>query len=272
MKQKKKLEGPAITIAYANHKGGVAKTTTTITTASLLSQQGYKVLCVDLDAQANLTFSLFREDAEYTSIADKILTEDPLQVYNILDTFDLVPSSLGLSPIEMQMITQLRGDGILADKLEPLKSEYDFILIDCPPALGMLTINALAASDYAVIPLCPEILPWKGLISIIKMIDMVTQKINTKLICAGILLTNYDGNKNLTKNVDMAVRKVYGPLVFDTHIRKNVKVAEAPAERQFLTHYAPNSPAVADYKNYLKELLKRINDLQAKKFLKEEDE
>ena len=260
----KKTAKSAKVIAVANHKGGVGKTTTTLTTASILAKQGYKVLCVDLDAQANLTLSLLREDAEYDTIADAITQEKALPIVNVFENFDIVPSSLSLTKLELSMMGVMQREYVISDKLKPLRVEYDFIFLDCPPALGIFTVNALVAADYALVTMTPEVLPYKGLGSLIILISQISERMNTKLSCAGILFTMYESGKTITKNIEMAVRKVYGGLLFDSHIRKNVRVAEAPAERKSLLEYAPTSTAFIDYTNFTEELLKRINSKKSK--------
>ncbi len=260
----KKTAKSAKVIAVANHKGGVGKTTTTLTTASILAKQGYKVLCVDLDAQANLTLSLLREDAEYDTIADAITQEKALPIVNVFENFDIVPSSLSLTKLELSMMGVMQREYVISDKLKPLRVEYDYIFLDCPPALGIFTVNALVAADYALVTMTPEVLPYKGLGSLIILISQISERMNTKLSCAGILFTMYESGKTITKNIEMAVRKVYGGLLFDSHIRKNVRVAEAPAERKSLLEYAPTSTAFIDYTNFTEELLKRINSKKSK--------
>lgn len=260
----KKTAKSAKVIAVANHKGGVGKTTTTLTTASILAKQGYKVLCVDLDAQANLTLSLLREDAEYDTIADAITQEKALPIVNMFENFDIVPSSLSLTKLELSMMGVMQREYVISDKLKPLRVEYDYIFLDCPPALGIFTVNALVAADYALVTMTPEVLPYKGLGSLIILISQISERMNTKLSCAGILFTMYESGKTITKNIEMAVRKVYGGLLFDSHIRKNVRVAEAPAERKSLLEYAPTSTAFIDYTNFTEELLKRINSKKSK--------
>ena len=260
----KKVANSAKVIAVANHKGGVGKTTTTLTTASILAKQGYKVLCVDLDAQANLTLSLLREDAEYDTIADAITQEKDLPIFNVFENFDIVPSSLSLTRLELALMGVMQREYVISDKLKPLKSKYDFIFLDCPPALGIFTVNALVAADYVLITMTPEVLPYKGLGSLIITISQISERMNTKLSCAGILFTMYESGKTITKNIELAVKKVYGGLLFDTHIRKNVRVAEAPAERKSLLEYAPTSTAFIDYTNFTEELLNRINRKKSK--------
>lgn len=261
MRKKKEVEQPerlSKIIAVVNHKGGVGKTTTTLTTASIFAKKGFRVLCVDLDPQANLTLSLLREDAEYETIGDAIVKESDPPVINVFENLDIVPSSLSLAKLELSLMGVMQREYVITDMLKNIKKDYDYIFLDCPPTLGMFTINALVAANYAIITMTPEVLPYKGLGSIIILISQIAERLNTQLQCAGILFTMFEGGKVLTKNIEVAVRKVYGGLLFDTHIRKNVKVAEAPAERKCLLEYAPSSTAFADYKQFADELLDRF--------------
>lgn len=246
-------------ISVVNHKGGVGKTTTTLTVGSILAKRGFRVLCIDLDAQANLTLSLLRDDAEYSTLSESILQDKPLPIINIFENFDIVPSSLDLTKLELSMMGVLQREYIISDKIKSVLKDYDYIFIDCPPSLGIYTVNALVASDYALVTMTPEILPYKGLGSVIILIKQITERMNPGLKCAGILFTKLERTNNLTSNVQMAVRKVYGGLAFKTTIRKNVSVAEAPSERKALLEYAPNSKAFIDYVNFTDEFLERID-------------
>lgn len=249
----------ATVIAVANHKGGVAKTTTTLSVSSLLARKGYKVLMIDLDAQSNLTYSLIREDAEYDSIYDTInkgLKELPIM--KVRDDLDIVPSSLNLSQLEISLSGLLQREYIIYDKLKPYLNEYDFIIIDCPPSLGIFTVNALVAADHVLIPMTAEVLPFKGLASLVVLINQISDRMNKGLSVLGILLTRYKGKANLTRNIEEAIEKIYGPLLMRTHIRETVRAAEAPIERVALIEYAPNSTAARDYHSAVEEILGRL--------------
>lgn len=268
MKKKKEPEKPARLskiIAVVNHKGGVGKTTTALNTAYALARKGFRVLCVDLDPQANLTLSLLREDAEYETIGDAIVKESDPPVINIFENFDIAPSSLSLTNVEYSMLGTMEREYVITDLLKNIKKDYDYIFLDCPPSIGILTINALVAANYALITMTPEALPYKGLSSIMVLISQIIRRLNTKLQCAGILFTKYEGRKDLTKNIEMAVRKVYDGLLFDTRIRKCVKVAEAPAMRKCLLELSPISTASADYSQFADELLGRIETKPGRK-------
>lgn len=244
-------------ISFANHKGGVGKTTTTASVGSILSSLGFKVLLVDLDAQANLTVSLLKnepDDSIYYALTGKA---ESLPIVPVTDSLSIVPSSLQLAAAEIELTAALSRERILASLLEPLKEQYDFILIDCPPSLGLLTLNAFTASTDIIIPLVAEVLPFKGL----TMINRFTQQVKTRLNPAthifGILLTRWE-NTNLSRQIEQGLRSELGDKVFNTKIRKNVTIAEAPLESKNIMDYAPRSNGAVDYKAFTYELLAKL--------------
>ena len=209
----------ATVIAFANHKGGVAKTTTTLSVGFSLARRGNRVLLVDLDAQSNLTFSLIKEDAEYDSIYNAINKgEDGLPVLNVKENLDLVPSSLNLAQLEISLTGMMEREYIIADKIRPYLEDYDYIVLDCPPSLGIFTVNALVAADYVLIPMTAEVLPFKGLSSLVVLINQISERMNTRLSVLGILLTRYKGKSNLTRQIENAISQIYGPLLMKAKI------------------------------------------------------
>lgn len=243
--------------SIANHKGGVGKTTTTASVGSILSQKGYKVLVIDLDPQANLTVSLLRqeqEDSIYYALTGK---EDNLPIVCITENLSIVPSSLQLATAEMELTAAISRERILAGLLEPIKSQYDFILIDCPPSLGLLTLNAFTASTEIIIPLVAEVLPFKGLTMINRFTQQVKSRLNPNVYIFGILLTRWEST-NLSKQIEEGLREELDDKVFDTKIRKNITIAEAPLESKNIMEYAPKSNGAADYLAFTDELLKKI--------------
>lgn len=249
----------ATIIAFANHKGGVAKTTTTLSVGYGLARRGYKVLLLDLDPQSNLTFSLVKEDADYESVYDALSSgSNTLPVITINKTLDLVPSSLNLTQLEITLTGRLEREYIISDKLREMQKNYDFILIDCPPSMGIFTINALVAADYVIIPMTPEVIPYKGLGSLVTLVAQISERLNQRLSVLGIVFTKYKAKLNLTTKIESAVRQVYGPLLLDSHIRDTVKVAEAPLGRASIMEYAPKSSASLDYESLVEEILGRL--------------
>lgn len=256
-----KKTNKAVVLAIANHKGGVAKTTTTLSIGFSLARKGMKVLLIDLDAQSNLTFSLFKEDAEYDSIYNAINKGmEGLPIMPVKENLDLVPSSLNLAQLEISVTGLMEREYIIADKIKPYLENYDFILLDCPPSLGIFTVNALVAADYVLIPMTAEVLPYKGLASLVVLVNQISERMNPRLSVLGILLTRYKIRNNLTKNIENAIAKVYGPLLMETHIRETTRAAEAPISRLALLEYAPNSTAAKDYEEAVDEILTRLKN------------
>ena len=251
-------------ISFANHKGGVGKTTTTASVGSILASMGNKVLVVDMDAQSNLTSSLLQTEQADLTIYDALSASCRgkgyrLGIYPIEDNLDIVPSSLRLASADLELSSVMAREHILADVLQEKLADYDYILIDCPPSLGLLTLNALTASDLIVIPLLAEVLPFQGLTMINDFIRMVKQKLNPNIETAGILLTRWE-KSNLSKQIEAGLRSKLGDSVFKTKIRKNIKIAEAPLEAVNIVEYDPKSNGAADYRAFVEELLGKITN------------
>lgn len=245
-------------IAFANHKGGVGKTTTTASVGAILARMGYSVLDIDLDPQANLTFSLYNgqvEESIYEAMTDRI---DRLPIVNISENLDLVPSTLDLAAADMELVSAMSRENILRSLLAPLQGKYDFILMDCPPSLGILTINGMTAANEIIVPLVAEALPFNGFKFISNTITRVQKRLNPKAHITGVLITRFERSK-LSNNMEENMRKSLGDLVFQTKIRKNIKVAEAPADCEDIFNYDPNSNGAKDYKTFTHELLSRLN-------------
>lgn len=251
----------ATIISFANHKGGVGKTTTTASIGSIFASLGKRVLLVDMDAQSNLTSSLLRGEQADRTIYDALTASCRgesyrLTIFSIAENLDIVPSSLRLASADLELASVMAREHILTDILQEKKAEYDYILIDCPPSLGLLTLNAVTASDLVVIPLLAEVLPFQGLTMISDFIRMVKQKLNPKIEIAGILLTRWE-KSNLSKQIETGLRAKLGNKVFLTKIRKNIKVAEAPLEAINIVDYDPKSNGAVDYRAFAEELLSK---------------
>lgn len=240
-------------IAIANHKGGVGKTTSVAAIGAILSEMGKRVLLIDLDAQANLTSSLLREEQENT-IYRALRGDEALPVIQAKENLYIVPSSLELAGIELELSGRMSREFIIKELIEPVLPEYDYILLDCPPSLGLITINALTASHYLYIPLTAEALPSKGLTMLLDIMGMVQKRLNKDIALGGIIITRWE-KSNLSLMVEEMLRATYGEIVFTTKIRKNVSVAEAPLHSKDVIAYAPTSNGAKDYRALVNEIL-----------------
>lgn len=243
-------------IAIANHKGGVGKTTSVAAIGAILSEMGKRVLLIDLDAQANLTSSLLREEQEST-IYRALRGDEALPIVKAKENLYLVPSSLELAGIELELSGRMSREFIIKELIEPVLPEYDYILLDCPPSLGLITINALTASQYLYIPLTAEALPSKGLTMLLDIMGMVQKRLNKDIALGGIIITRWE-KSNLSLMVEEMLRATYWEIVFTTKIRKNVSVAEAPLHSKDILAYAPQSNGAKDYRALVAEIIERI--------------
>lgn len=234
-------------ISIINHKGGVGKTTTTLNLGSSLAHKGCKVLLLDLDGQANLTVSAGIKDVSrtiYEAFRDELNT---LPILINEAGLEIVPASLDLQALEAELIGEPARELILKELLEPVKNQYDYILIDCPPALGFLTLNALTASDHIIIPVEAEALALKGMTKLLQVIQKVQKRLNPDIKVLGILVTKYDSRKVLNRSVHDNISQQYANLLLKTVIRDNVSIAEAPSAQTDIIHYAPKSYGAEDY-------------------------
>jgi len=246
-------------ISVANHKGGVGKTTTTVNLAAGLAQMGNKVLMIDLDPQANATCSvgLSKQD---TSIFQVLMFQDDIRkCIQQLEQIDIVPSSIHLAGFEKN--NEVGKEFILQESLSDIQTEYDYILIDCPPSLGALTVSALTASDYVVIPLQPEFLALQGMTEFIKILRTVKTRMNTSLELLGIVVTQYDGRKVLHQEILQHALGKYGDMIFDTRIRGNISLAEAQSMGKDIFQYDASSRGAEDYRGLTEEIIKRTREL-----------
>ena len=245
----------ASVISVLNHKGGVGKTTTTINLGAALQQKGFKVLLIDLDGQANLTESLGFSAELPQTIYGAMKGEYPLPVYGHRDGLNIVPSCLDLSAVETELINEAGRELILAHLIKEQKENFDYILIDCPPSLSLLTLNALTASNSLIIPVQAQFLALRGMAKLMQVVRKVQQRLNSDLSISGVLITQYDGRKNLNKSVSEIVQEQFQGKVFGTHIRNAVSLAEAPTQEQDIFHYSPKSAGAEDYENLCNELI-----------------
>jgi chromosome partitioning protein len=241
-------------ITVSNHKGGTGKTTSTLNVGKALSNSEVKCLLVDIDSQANLSQSL-RADEEVMTIADALSRKiDHLPIKVIDDFLHIVPASLELSSVEPGLYSNFTNYFLLKQLLDKVRDNYDFIIIDCPPSLGILTQNALIASDSILITVQSQFLSLKGLNTIYNLVQTIQEKLNPTLKVEGLLLTQTN-NTRLSKDIVSSLKKSFQGKVFSTTIRQNISLAEASASRQDIFSYKPNSYGAIDYMNLAKEIL-----------------
>ena len=242
-------------IAVANHKGGVGKTTSVASIGAILANKGYKTLLIDLDAQANLTSSFLKTEPEET-IYNALRGEMELPVITIKPNLSIVASCLDMAGVELDISSRISREFILHKLLKPILNtgEYDYILLDCPPSLGLVTINALVAAKELFIPLTAEALPSRGLAKLTNIVQMVRENLNEDITLSGVIITRWE-NTNLSKMVEEQLRGLFGDTIFKTKIRKNVSIAEAPLYAMDVVSYAPDSNGARDYTSLTEEIL-----------------
>ncbi len=254
-------------IAVANRKGGVGKTTTTVNVATAMAAAGKNVLVIDLDPQSNASTSLgIDKHSGMVSSYEVIIGEKDIKdavVLTEIPGFSLVPATPDLAGAEVELIDRERREFALKDALSDKNLNYDYILIDCPPSLSLVTINALVAADAVIVPLQCEYLALEGITDLIGNINQIKRRFNPKLELQGVVLTMYDGRNNLTQMVEEDVRSFFGSKVYQTVIPRNVRVSEAPSHGKPVLLYDFKCPGSQAYINLTGEVLKREKELLA---------
>ncbi|WP_026883392.1 ParA family protein [Clostridium akagii] len=249
-------------VSIFNQKGGVGKTTTNINLCSYLAMQGYKILTIDIDPQGNTTSGLgFDKTTIQESMYDVITTDQKLQDIiiksEIIDNFFIAPSTLELAGAEVEIIDIKNRESILKDKIKEVENEYDYIFIDCPPSLGLLTINALCASDSVLIPIQAEFYALEGVGQLINTIHLVNKSLNKNLAVEGVVLTMYSNRTKLSNEVYNEVNKYFGEKIYKTTIPRNIRLAEAPSFGLPILLYDEKCKGAECYRELAEEFLMR---------------
>jgi chromosome partitioning protein len=243
-------------IAFANQKGGVAKTTTTLNLAVAFREHGFEVLTVDLDPQGNLTMSQGMDpDQVERSMYDVLVHSMPMEEVIHRAEVDVAVSSIDLAGAEMALSSMIGRERALQKSLLPVRNRYDYILIDTPPSLGLLTINALTASDGVIVPVQCEYLSLRGLVQLENTLSMIRENLNPVVEIKGILPTMYDSRTVHGREAVEMLKENFGDLVFETRIKKTVRYAEAPVEGSSVLKYDSSGPAAKAYRDLAKEVL-----------------
>lgn len=248
-------------IAIINQKGGSGKTTTVVNVGAAIAEAGQKVLLIDLDPQAHTTIHLGFEPFKLEkSIYDVLVNETPIddviQETHIKNLY-LLPAKIELASAEIELVNTIGREIILRDALKKSRNSFDYIFIDCPPSLGLLTLNALTTASEVIIPIQAEFFALEGLTKLVQTIQIVSERINPATRISGVLITMYDKRKNICKEVAEKVINHFGEKVFKTKIRENVKLAESPSFGQTIFEFAINSHGAEDYKKLAREILMR---------------
>ncbi|MDO5031637.1 ParA family protein [Corynebacterium sp.] len=254
--------GPATIISMCNQKGGVGKTTSTINMGACLAEYGRKVLLVDLDPQGALSAGLGLTHDQIGDTIYDVMLDSQVSIHSAITStavpgLDLVPANIDLSAAEIQLVNEVGREHTLARALRPVRKDYDFIIIDCQPSLGLLTVNALACSQGVIIPMECEFFSLRGLALLTDTVEKVSDRINFDLEVMGILVTMFDRRTKHAREVMDRVVEYFGERVFDTVITRTVRFPETSVAGEPITTWAPNSQAAAQYRDLAKEVIER---------------
>ncbi|MGN0073439.1 MAG: ParA family protein [Coriobacteriales bacterium] len=259
---RKEANRDCLILGVINQKGGVGKSTTAVNLSAALGEQGFKVLLVDLDPQGNSSSGIGfdKTDCELSSydclLNDDAETQSIIEEVNIRGV-DLIPATIDLAGAEAELVQEISRESRLKEALEEVEAEYDFIIIDCPPSLGLLTINALTAANQLIIPIQCEFFALEGLAKIMDSVNMVKKRLNKKLEIFGVVITMFDGRTSLAKQVAEEVQNYFGEKVFSTKIPRTVRISEAPGYGLPITEYEPNGKGAKAYRDLAEETIER---------------
>jgi len=253
-------------VSIANQKGGVGKTTTAVNLSTLLAKKGKKVLLIDTDPQGNATSGLGIDKnvelSTYDLLISDVTAEEIIQD-TAIKNLDISPSNINLAGAEVQLVSMMSREQRMKEKIDVIKNNYDYIIIDCPPSLGLITLNAFTASDSVLIPVQCEYFALEGLGQLLNTVELVRKHLNKNLYIEGALLTMYDIRTNLANQVVREVKKFFQNKVYKTVIPRNVRVSEAPSYGMPISVYDPKSKGARSYEKFTREFLK-YNEAEAR--------
>lgn len=250
-------------ISLVNQKGGVAKTTSAVNLSSCLSEMGYRVLAVDLDAQGNLGYNFGLDTENLENTIYEVLTKDmPLSDIVRKTNFgvDVIPSNILLANAEIEISSKMSRETILKNAFKKADFDYDFVILDLPPNLSLITLNGLSLADYAIVPLDAGIFSLAGMNQLMSVIQLIRENgLNPDLDILGVVLTKVDARTNLSKEIYDTLKEIFGDKVFETQVHQNIKIAESQKEQQPINFYAPENRGSEEYRNLAKELIEYVN-------------
>lgn len=258
-------------IAVANQKGGVGKTTTAITLSTILANKNKKVMLIDADPQGNATSGVGIEKEVEKSVYELLVEETPIEeilLQSNIKNLKVCPSNINLAGAEVELVSMMSREQRLKEKLEEVEKEFDYIIIDCPPSLGLITLNAFTAADSVLIPIQCEYYALEGLGQLINTVNLVKKHLNKTLEVEGALLTMYDARTNLSNQVVKEVKNYFGDKVYKTVIPRNIKISEAPSYGMPINIYDARSKGAKSYEKFVKEFLKNNEIVTKAKHMK----